>query len=201
MAKQYSLEDEAQQISAIACASAKSLIQEWGQNDYSFNVFNYLSKALNLKQSLQLLNADENTLGQVDQFLLDTLQRQMDLLIKNEGDVCRFSYTIVDLFKAKAIHPEHLEIIHHGYNQLRKKITTLNGRDFTGFLNIAIRLGENPQEEFGQWLAAQRRLTSNELALFTKPLAKIIVFDDTNLEVFKKFIKKFIPMKLLLVIM
>jgi hypothetical protein len=190
LAKQYGLEDEAQQISGIACTSAKLLMLEWGQSDDSYNIFNYLSKALNLKQSLLLMNADENTLAQVDQFLLDTLQHQMDLLIKNNGDVFRFSYTIVDLFKAKAIQPEHLEIIRHGYNQLREKITTLDGRDLAGFLNIAIRLGENPQEEFSLWLAAQRRLTRNELALFQKPLAKVMVFDDTNLEVFKNFIKK-----------
>ncbi|USQ13033.1 hypothetical protein J2N86_09990 [Legionella lytica] len=189
LAKQFAFEEEAQQISRIACASVNALILEWCAPKDTFSRMDHLSKALNLRETLRLINADENTLAQVDQFLLDTLRDQME----QQANVFKLSRSIADLFKTNTVRPEHLEIIRHGYNQLREKITQFNGQDLTGFLRIGICLGEKPQEEFIQWLATQKQLTRDALISFKKPLAKILVFDDTNLDVFKECIEKIHP--------
>lgn len=185
LARQFRLDEEAGFIRSQVIELANKLISDWHIN----HIFK-LKDIHNLRKFMLIVNADEGTLKNIDNFMLEAIQNLVENVISQEESIHGFRISMMNLAESDSLRSEHLDVIRTAYNHIRERLIDLNEPDFRDFLELALLLEEKPEPEIQTWISSYPKKLYRDSIYTVHALAKIICFDDKNPDLFKQLVEK-----------
>lgn len=185
LARQFGLDEEAAFIRNQGVELANTLVLDWHDN----HIFE-LKDVHNLRQFMLLVGADERTLMNIDDFMSEVIQNLVEKVINEKENIHDFKVSIMNLAESGSLRPEHLKVFTTAYNHIRKRLINLNEQDFRDFLEIALLLNEQPDAEIQMWINNYPKKFYRDFTFIVNVLAKVMSFDDKNLDLFKELVEK-----------
>lgn len=185
LCKQIGMEEEATLLRDRTQELAQKILSEWNAKTPDNP-----GQVINLKKFLTLIEADEETLQDVDQKLLEILSKKAAHCESYPNTVSSFSQEINKLYRTGFLNEKFHAPIRMVYEKRKEQLSDASPNDVITLVELSKYIGLDPQHDLTLWLKNYHKEIYSDIHQLIRTLEGTIVFDEDNIELFKLLIDK-----------